>query len=193
MKKILKPLILILFLSIELVNAAVANPGINIHDKIGEVSPVVKITPVYEGNKNNQVAVLETDFPEAATAFSKMYCAAQSSVWFKDRQSLQVYFEYGGNRVRAALTLKGDLIYAITDLTPSVIPEIISGAIRHAYPFYFVADVKQIKTENITVYRVILENNTGFITLQADEEEVIEIERMQKLWFPAKKINQQKP
>ena len=129
MKKILKPLTLILFLSVELVIPAMANPYIKSYTKTGKIFPIVKVTPVYEGNKNNQVAVLETDFPEAATTFSKMYCSAQSPVWFKDEKSLQVYFQQGGNKARAVLTLKGNLIYAITDLNVSLIPEKIKGVI----------------------------------------------------------------
>ncbi len=185
MKKILKPLIVILFLSGELANPAVANPGITTPGRSGEVFLIVKSTPVYEGSKNNQVAILETDFPKVATAFSKLYRSAQSPVWFKDGKSLHVYFQYEGNKVWAAFTLKGGLIYAITDLTASSLPEIIKETVSDKYPSYIVADMKQIRTADITVYRVVLESSDEFIMIQADEEEIIEIERLWKLWTPA--------
>lgn len=181
MKKILKPLSLILLLAIELSNYAVAQSGINTYYKTGEMAVPVKNTPVYEGSKNNQVAVLEIDFPEVAATFSKMYHTAQSPLWFKDGKYLHVYFQQDGSKVRAALTLKGGLVYAITYLNTSHLPEKIGEAIFDAYSSYSVSHAKQIKTTNSTVYHVLLENNSGFITILADDDEVIEIKRMRKL------------
>lgn len=181
MKKILKPLCLILFLFFEFSPPASAHQGIIINDKIREVLLPEKSTPVYEGNRNNQVAVLEIDFPKAATTFSKMYSVAQSPVWFKNGKRLNVYFQHEGNRVQALLTKKGRLVYAVTYLNVSAMPERISKRIQDAYSSYSVFNVQQIRTADFTVYRVTLENCNGFVVVQADEEEIIEIRKILKV------------
>ncbi len=180
MKPNLKTVNLILLLFIALISPAIAKPASKIQGDAGKISTIVNGTPVYEGNINNQIAILETDFPKVAAAFSKMYCSAQSQVWFKSDKALHVSFKIGGNKIRAVLTLKGNLIYAIADLNTQAMPELISKAIQHKYPFFFVADVKQIAMADMIVYRVILESNNAFITVQADEEGVLEIKKMRK-------------
>jgi len=185
MKKILKPLSLILFLSLVLANSAVANTGSSLADDAEAVLPVIISTPVYEGNKNNQVAVLETDFPKAAFAFSKMYAGAESPVWFKHGKTLYVYFKNGGKRTSAVLSLKGNFIYAITDLDASALPEKITETVLDAYTSYSVVHAWEIKVSDFTVHKVLLENCNRYIIVQAEGEELIEIERMQKVFIPA--------
>jgi len=113
MKKILKPVSLDLLVSFFVCGATFANGGAASIDKPGSVLIVVKATPVYKDNKNNQVAVLETDFPNVAANFSKLYSSAQSPLWFKNSKTLDVYFKNGNGSVFAAFSFNGDFRFAI--------------------------------------------------------------------------------
>ena len=187
MKKILKPVSLDLLVSFFVCGATFANGGAASIDKPGNVLIVVKATPVYKDNKNNQVAVLETDFPNVAANFSKLYSSAQSPLWFKNSKTLDVYFKNGNGSVFAAFSFNGDFKFAITDLNKNGLPPKMAEQIQYTYPSYSIEIVKEIKTKDITVYRVTLENSKGFITIQADEEGLIEIERLQKIVAPKQK------
>jgi len=89
--------------------------------------------------------------------------------------------------VFAAFSFNGDFKFAITDLNKNGLPQKMIDQIHYAYPSYSIEIVKEIKTKDITVYRVTLENSKGFITIQADEEGLIEIERLQKIVAPKQK------
>ena len=184
MKRGLKPLTIMFLLSHELRNPVTGQRNIAEYEADIETMPAEKGTPVYLGDQNYEISTLETDFPKAALRFTKLYPLAQSPLWIKEGNSLHVYFQENGNKISALFTIKGNMIYAITDLNAAAIPEKIKQAINQDYFTCTVFSAKHIKAGINTAYQVILDNCTEFISIHTDEEEIVGVETIHKYRYP---------
>ena len=137
-------------------------------------------TPVYLGEFSKKIAILETDYPGVAQSFESFYPLAQVPIWFKNQNTLLVYFSVGTKRQMACFSLDGALLYSITDFEKGQFPRNLSKLLQPNYNNYSINHVKKIRTEDILYYEILLENRYEFLLLQLVQDELITIKRVRR-------------
>lgn len=137
-------------------------------------------TPVYHGDRNHQIAVLESDFPKVARKFTDKFPGAANTLWIKNDKILLAYFLHKGNKVSAAFNREGKLIYCITKLDPLSVPEYIKNKTEDVNPSYKIFSIKEIMNNGIVMHEIIIENNNEFKVIQLETEEITEIRKIKK-------------
>lgn len=140
-----------------------------------------KGTPVYEGNKDHQVAILEVDYQQISVNFSKTFPSAKQQLWLKEGSHLFVYFLSEGNKVSAVFTVKGKMNYAVSVIGMADVPENILAHIKNDYPLFSFLHANKIQAGGYTAYELMLENCCEFITISStDDEEIVLTKKMLK-------------
>lgn len=140
-----------------------------------------KVTPVYEGDQNHQVAVLEIDYPKIAVNFSKTFPLADKQLWLTDGSHLFVNFLNKNDKVSAVFTVKGKMNYAISIIGMPDVPENLICQIKNDYPLLSFLHARKIQADGYTTYELVFENCHEFITFSnTDDNEIVVTDKMLK-------------
>ena len=125
------------------------------------------------------VAILESNF-KLKERFSALYPTAEKQRWGMVESCYYVSFLSNGRKSRASFTQKGVMTYAITDCTMEQLPTVLRTILCKKYPGYKLLNGIEISAYNEIGYQVVLENETGYITLKSDGEDIEKIQETRK-------------
>ena len=144
-------------------------------------SIIQKGTPVYEGNENHKIAILEIDYPKVAHNFVTAFPGTSNQLWIKEGKNLFVYFSNNGNKVSAVFTINGRMSYAISIIGLSGVLEGIKNKIKKEYHSFSFFSAKKIQANGYTAYELVFENCHEFITISTtDDNEIVLTKKMLK-------------
>jgi hypothetical protein len=149
-------------------------------NKRSYITVAAKRTPVYSSQRTDTVSVLELEYPKVARNFEMTFPAAISPLWIRESGFLYVSFINEGNKTSAVFTPGGDMNYAIANLDVSNMPSGMVQKIKMSYPSCSIFNIKQIMTDNISVYEVILQDIRQFIVLSISHDEIEEVKKVTK-------------
>lgn len=182
MKSNLKFLVIVLFLSLQFntkpfAQAVNSVPVIKNGDTMADAAPGIFINTV---TRDSESAMLKKNFPKVAARFASKFPSASSPLWIKKDRLLFIYFVSNGQKASAVFTPRGHLNYSIAALNASAIPETVNRRISEEYSSYTIIHVRQITTDDISAYQVILENCAGYVVIHSTEEEIVAVDKVIK-------------
>ena len=130
-------------------------------------------TPIYLGDSNHMIGMLESDFPKVADRFAAMFPSAISPLWIKERTNLFVYFRNKTTRTLAVFTRDGKMSYAVANLDVASVPERLLGKVIRDYDECAIFNARQVRAGDNTAYELVLDNKNEYIVLYTDEEEIV--------------------
>lgn len=152
-----------------------------LHEKDADETAVEKRTPVYEGDIDHQVGILEEDYPELAARFAKDYPDASGQLWIKENRSLFVYFINNGFKVSAVYTSKGSMLYAVSLIDSTAVPDQMWQQIKKDYPSFLFFNARKIEAGGSIMYELVFENNEAYIVLSTtDNNEIVLTNKLRK-------------
>lgn len=170
MKTNLKTIAAFLFVMAFLVNNAVAQ-DIAKNERVVATNNVAMLTPTIINNPGNT---------RIANKFASMFPAAQNSVWATDSKGQSVSFISEGRKTRAGFTNNGQLNYVITDCSLNQLSVDFQNYISKNYAGYMLVNGVDINSIGENLQQAILQNTSGFVTLQATTEGIDEIQKLNK-------------
>jgi len=182
MKRNLKIPVIAVFLSLQF-NTGLFSQVVNSVPVLENGNTMVDAAPGITGNpadKNPETAILKIAFPKVAARFASKFPDAASPLWIKKDRLLFVYFVSNGQKASAVFTPRGHLNYSNAVLNASAIPEIAKRRISEEYSSFSIIHVRQITTDGISAYQVILENCASYVVIHSTEEEIVAIDKVNK-------------
>lgn len=137
-------------------------------------------TSVYSGKKNYPAIISESDYPRATKSFTLLFPSASETSWIKEDNTLFAYFLNKGNKASATFSTRGTMNYSITLLDAASLPKNVKRKIKAMYTGYSIFCAKEIISDELTLYEVILENDTEFRVVQTASDEMIETNKVIK-------------
>lgn len=137
-------------------------------------------TPVYDATQREVLAILEADYPKVARQFAAVFPAATDQLWIRDGSVLFARFSNKNNKVTAVFTATGKMNYAVCYIKEADLPQEVRHRIKNDYPFYSIFNAREILSQGNTFYQVILEGTNGYVHIQVNGHEVVEMERLLK-------------
>lgn len=140
------------------------------------------------GKKSLEARSVEIGLPMIATPDAKLIAkvtrlfphAVEQKWWIIDN-FYQVSFLDKGRKSRAVFTKGGKFNYAIADCKLDHLPALLQKRIRKDYPAYILIQAIEITAHNTIAHQVILEHETGYVTLKATLHNVEEVDFKNKL------------
>lgn len=123
----------------------------------------------------------ETEYPVVVKRFRKLFPGATKEAWYKEENSLFVYFFHWGNKMTAVFNLQGSLNYAIANLEIADLPGRFIDKIERLYKGYGFFNVKQIMRADCSAYEIVLVNLCEYVIINVTEEEITEQRRVRKI------------
>lgn len=137
-------------------------------------------TPGYKGEIYSRTTNLENDHPAIAKTLRKHFPNHSTPLLIKSQGQVLAYFTVAGKKTVASLTNSGGLVYSITNSTISAVPKSITERINFEYTGYNVYHVNEIITKDMLFYEIILENTKSYITLQINDDDIKEVQKITK-------------
>jgi hypothetical protein len=137
-------------------------------------------TSVYAGKKNYPAIISESDYPRAIKNFTALFPSASKTSWIKGDNTLFAYFLNNGNSASASFSTGGNMNYSITMLDLASVPEKVKRKLKAGYRAYSIFCAKEIISDELKLYEVVLENDTEFRVIQTTADEMIETNKILK-------------
>jgi hypothetical protein len=146
----------------------------------GKKKLVKSETSVYAGRKNYPAIISGSDYPKATKNFAVLFPSASKTSWAKGDNTLFAYFLNNGNSASAAFSTGGNMNYSITILDQVSVPAKVKRKIKVAYSGYSIFCAKEIISDELKLYEVVLENDIEFRIVQTTSDEMIETNKILK-------------
>lgn len=115
-----------------------------------------------------------------SASFYRQFPAAEQVQWISNGQTSEAHFVVNGRKTKAVFTPNGCLRYALTTCTPEQLPKQLQQHMQKQYAGFVVLNAVEINAHEAVAYQVILENQTGYVTLKFTADAVEELERITK-------------
>ena len=115
-----------------------------------------------------------------AAKFAAMFPTAQNPVWSTESKGYWVSFISEGRTTSACFNTKGQLNYSIISCTNTQLSKAFQNFISKSYPGYQFFSAVQINAYGEETQQAILQNTTGFVTLQSTKDGIEEIKKVYK-------------
>jgi hypothetical protein len=132
------------------------------------------------GKNKNAAIISESGYARAIKNFAKLFPVASETSWIREDKTLSAYFLNKGNKAFAVFSIYGDMNYAVTLLDAVSVPEEVKRNIKARYKTYSIFCAREIINDDLTMYEVVLENDTEFRVVQTTLDEVIETNKIIK-------------
>ena len=130
---------------------------------------------------HNNRFVNETGNAKVSATFNRLFKAAGEVQWIINGQTSEANFITNGRKTKAVFAANGTLTYAITGCSLQQLPAALQTQIQKQYAGYSLLNAVEIMAYDAVAYQVILENETGYVTLKSTAEGVEEINTVTKL------------
>ncbi len=137
-------------------------------------------TPLDADKKNYPAVISESDYSRAVKNFTALFPSASETSWIKEDNTLFAYFLNKGNSASAVFSTRGNMNYSITLLDAASLPASVKRKIKAVYKGYSVFCTKEIISDELKMYEVVLENDTEFRVVQTTLDEMIETNKIIK-------------
>ncbi len=115
-----------------------------------------------------------------AGKFAAMFPAAQNQLWATDSKGSAVSFINEGRKTRAGFNTNGQVNYVIVDCNLEQLTTVFKNFIQTNYAGYQLLNGMDITSNGEHSQQAILQNATGYITLQATDDGIAEIKKINK-------------
>ena len=115
-----------------------------------------------------------------ANKFAAMFPAAQNQVWATDSKGQSVSFINEGRKTRAGFTINGLVNYVITDCNMDQLSTDFQNFISKNYEGYQLLNGIDIISMGDHTQQAIMQNASGFVTLQATKDGIEAIQKVKK-------------
>ena len=128
---------------------------------------------------NDSLNKLKVNYPGIYQNLIQEFKKIENLKYSIEGDALYVAFQNNANKTSAVFSFDGKRRYSITN-TKGDLPKPISEKIKNEYPTYTIFSKKTIKTENETIYQVIVENNNEYRVINFLNEEMEELQKIRK-------------
>lgn len=128
--------------------------------------------------KGNTTKAVVTD--KVANSFSTLFKDAMEPQWLEINKRFVVNFILNDQKNKAVFTKGGSLIYHLAYGTEKNVPDNIRKQIQNMYEDYDITYAVRVKTPDVLVWVVNIENNKKILILRATDDEITEIDRIIK-------------
>jgi hypothetical protein len=115
-----------------------------------------------------------------ANKFAAMFPEAQSQQWATDSKGETVSFTNEGRKIRAGFNHNGQVNYVISNCSMNQLTPDFQNYISKNYAGYQLLNGVEVHSLGEQTQQAILQNATGYVTLNATKDGIVEIKKINK-------------